>query len=505
MVGYDGTPAFHLFELRSEREPSKLSLWATWRAVSLVEHVRDTAAMALKHALPGRDADIERVLIGRKPGGAENGRTEQRVRFIPLPSIGHEYADQSIRRLLVQVPPGPLTQEDVLWALKGRSIFDPSTGEATDTTLAEAALDEMVARYRASSRTWRSVTPLALGTAVRRRIEPTRHREEAKPARERATEERAARHAVAQALRHAGTEASLVHAVVQREPFDARGTRAERFAEGTRFGKHSLWHVEIELDRSVEGPLILGDGRFLGLGVMAPVSETSFFFSLDVDGNLPEMETTLLARALRRAVIARVQYELGARVSLDTYFTGHKEDGAPIRSDHSSHLAFAVDRERKRLLIFPPHVLDGRERPWRGHTAHLATLGRALAGFTELRLGREGVLGLRAREALVSTDALGAVSNSWRSVTDYVVTRHGKHLLAKELVIRDVLRECQRRKLPMPKVTVDGARGIAGVGVVAKLELRFAVAVHGPLLLGRTRYVGGGLFRPVHDVTVPSP
>lgn len=51
----------------------------------------------------------------------------------------------------------------------------------------------------------------------------------------------------------------------------SRGTRAEVFSDGTRFEKEGLWHVEIRFDRALEGPLTIGDGRFLGLGLLAPV------------------------------------------------------------------------------------------------------------------------------------------------------------------------------------------------------------------------------------------
>ena len=58
---------------------------------------------------------------------------------------------------------------------------------------------------------------------------------------------------------------------VQREPFESNGERVETFAEGTRFSKHRLWRVEIGLPGSISGPLVIGDGRFLGLGIMAPL------------------------------------------------------------------------------------------------------------------------------------------------------------------------------------------------------------------------------------------
>ncbi|MCC6996728.1 MAG: type I-U CRISPR-associated protein Cas5/Cas6 [Deltaproteobacteria bacterium] len=499
MVGYDGTPAFHLFELRREAEPARSSPWAAWCVTSLVELVRNTAVAVLTNALPDHKADIDRVLVGRKPDGSNAGPIEERVRFIPLPSIGHEHADQSVRRVLVQVPQGPIAEGDVLWALAGRSLFDPETGEVEGTTLAGTASDQMVDRYRVRSRSWRSVTPLALGSAPRRRIEPKRQREESKSATEREAEEQVARHAIAQALRHAGVEAALVRAHVQKEAYDRHGTRAERFAEGTRFAKETLWHAEVEFDREVGGPLVLGDGRFLGLGLMAPRSERGVF-AFAVTGGLPKgVEPTRVARALRRALMARAQATLGRRGSaeLPAYFHGHTDDESGSESSRSTHLAFSVDVPRSRLLVVAPHILDGLRRPSREDAPHLETLGRAIEGFVELRAGEAGVLPLRASPCS-SSDPLLNSSRVFRSVTDYVANRHAKGLSAEDAVITDVRRECDRRGLPRPsEVRVARVRGVARVGLAARVELRFRVAVRGPLLLGKTRYLGGGLFEPM--------
>lgn len=74
-----------------------------------------------------------------------------------------------------------------------------------------------------------------------------------------------------QALRHAEVRIRPEVIRVQREPFESNGESAETFAEGTRFSKHRLWHVEVKFDEGFSGPLVIGDGRFLGLGIMAPV------------------------------------------------------------------------------------------------------------------------------------------------------------------------------------------------------------------------------------------
>jgi CRISPR-associated protein Csb2 len=498
MVSYDGTPLFHLFELRRASDSDRWSPWEPWRATTLIERVRDTASAALSSALPDRVADIERALVGRKPDGNNTGPIAERVRIIPLPSIGHEHADQSIRRVLVQVPTGPISEQDVLWALAGRTLFDASTGEVCDTILASASRDSMAARYQRPSRVWESVTPLVLGAAPRRRIDPQRQLAEAKSASEREQEETRARHAVTQALRHAGVDGSMVRAHVQREPFDAQGTRAERFAAGTRFAKETLWHVDLELDREVPGPLVLGDGRFLGLGVMAPKSEQRVLAFDVIEGLNADANAETLARALRRAVMARVQAALRARGNsqLPDFFHGHAADSEPLRTDRASHLAFTADVAARRLLIVPPHVLNGNARPSRSEGDQLRLLSRALEGFEVLRAGSAGLLSLRAAP-LSPDDPLLRPSRSFLSGSDYVVSRHAKRSSPEDVVTLDVLSECVRRKLPAPTtVRVESVRGVAGVGVVARLELRFAIAVQGPLLLGKTRYVGGGLFLP---------
>jgi CRISPR-associated protein Csb2 len=85
-------------------------------------------------------------------------------------------------------------------------------------------------------------------------------------------------------------------------------------------------------------------------------------------------------------------------------------------------------------------------------------------------------------------------SRVWRTHTAYIPTRYPKtpdpdHLIA------DLRTECLRRELPRPsKVRImemlEGPRG----AVSAHMELTFAQAVKGPLLLGRDSHSGAGLF-----------
>lgn len=272
---YDSRPVRRLYELRSPTDEGKFAPWPLTRASDLVVRLRDGAVRRLKKALPGSSGDIERVLVGRKPDGTNDGSPEDRVRIIPLPSIGHVHADRQIRRVLVEVPPtSPLRADDVHWAFAGLDLIDMETGEIC-AVLTRADDERFVRHYGLAEDggycVWRTVTPAVLPEqARRRRIDPARRSEEAKGGEERFKEVLRAAEAVLQALRHARVRAEVEAIRVQREPFEGKGARVEPFVQGTRFDKHRVWHVEITFQKPIPGPLVIGDGRFLGLGVMAP-------------------------------------------------------------------------------------------------------------------------------------------------------------------------------------------------------------------------------------------
>ncbi len=488
-TAYGSPDSRRLYQLEQLTAPGAFAPWPLEHCSALVVLLRDGAVKRLREAIPKRAAVIDRVLIGRKPDGTNDGPTEDRVRIIPLPSIGHMHADREIRRVLVDVPPTcPLGPDDVAWAFSGLPVPDPRTGEVRSELVAEGDLG-FVRHYAAdgppSHRVWRTVTAAALPERARRRG--------AKSGRERAAEQARAAAAVHQALRHANVRAAPEAIRVQREPFEANGAHAEAFAEGTRFTGQRLWHFEVTFRVPVPGPLVLGDGRFLGLGVMAPVAGPRGIHAFSVETGLsrsPDPEH--LALSLRRAVMARVQAELGAE-RLPPFFSGHMADGAPARSESEPHLAFTFDASRWRLLVIAPHLLE-RRSPSQSETHQLAVLDRALAGLRELKAGPEGILDLRPASLDGENDPLLAPSRVWHTVTPYRVTRHRRSADANAALSTDV--EMQLRSLGLPQAAVEpaGVQGVPGRGLQGSARLKFEVAVGGPLLLGRSRFLGGGLF-----------
>jgi CRISPR-associated protein Csb2 len=249
----------------------------------------------------------------------------------------------------------------------------------------------------------------------------------------------------------------------------------------------------------VKGPLVIGDGRFLGLGLMAPVPSlvpSAHAFAI-VDGLNGDPQALDVSRALRRAVMARVQSIIGEHAKLAPFFSGHAEDRAPIRRDHSSHLAFAFEPVSRSLLVLAPHLLE-RRTPTRDELGYLHILDDALDGFRELRAGAAGRLTLLP--SVLNEEHDGSHfgrSQEWETVTPYVVSRHVKEISASEALAVDVRAECRRLSLPEPRVESRDVRGVPGIGLVGEVRLSFGQAVSGPILLGRSRYFGGGLFRPL--------
>lgn len=510
-VAYNSPPQRLLFELRETAGQGGFYAWPFTNIVRLVETVRDGAARALcdalRNALPDQCAVVMRVFIGRDSTEADKA---QRIRILPLPSIGHVHADHAIRRLLVELPPDcPVNARDIAWAFTAWQPHDRETGEFYGWQLVEVgeAAGERYANLPrhydigdgGTFRVWRTVTPAALPKdAARRRINAARISEDAKGGPERVAEEVRAASAVYHALRHAGIETPVDRICVQREPFDAKGARAETFAPGTRFPKDRMWHVETAFAAPRTGPVVIGDGRYLGLGIMAPVKDAwrdVLALSLAPETVVPICDAGLLVDAVRRALMA-LSRDDGDDVS--PLFSGHEADGGPARSGHHEHVFLAADDADgdgriDRLIVAAPWACDRSTKP---RSSHRAEFERIVCSLRRLRAGRLGVFVFGWPSALDEHDPLIGPAQIWSSQTDYRPTRHPgrrKDLIAA--VEQDLINECLRRGFPQPGVEVITlAAGPNGGAIAVQARLHFAVAVGGPIFLGRESHRGSGVF-----------
>ena len=493
-VGYDVPPRRLHFELRRDGAFAACPLGA---AAALVTGLRDAAARRLQAALPSRSGEIERLMLGRVAGPED---LQRRVRIVPLPSIGAEHTDQGIRRIVVEIPADcPLPWRDVEWAFAGLEACEVATERIIGGGLVSGDA-AMADRYARPARVFRSVTAVALSGAVRTAAER-------KGGEQRRGDEARAAFAVAQALRHAGVRARPESIHVQREPLHRRGVRAEVFAGGSRFSRRAMWHVVVRFDTPIDRslPLVIGDGRFCGLGLMEPVTVVEaearhgavYGLTIIGDQRVARADGVGLVRALRRALMA-VARDGDGRV--DRVFSGHERDGRPAQAYPHEHVFLAADAGGAaggewvtRLVVAAPWADRAAKRPPRRRRE---LFDEVVGGLEELRAGRLGRFRLDAA-LLGEGDPVMGPARRWKGETAYLATRNLKRNEdAAAAVVEDVMVECSRRLLPRP-VDVEVLQvwaGPRGGRLRALLEIRFATAVGGPLMLGRDSHAGGGLF-----------
>ena len=494
-VGYDVPPRCLHFELRRDGAFGACPLAA---AAALVTGLRDAAARRLQDALPSRSGEIERLMVGRGAGPED---VQRRVRIMPLPSIGTDHTDSGIRRIVVEIPADcPLPWCDVEWAFAGLEACEAATGRIIGDGLVSGDDAVMARRYARPARVFRSVTAVALSGTVRtvagRRGGQQRRSDEARAA-----------FGVAQALRHMGVRARPESIHVQREPLHRRGVRAEMFAVGSRFSRRAMWHVVVRFDAPIERsvPLVIGDGRFCGLGLMEPVNvveaEARYggVYGLSIAGQQPvaRADGAALVQALRRALMA-VARDGDGRV--DRLFSGHEDDGRPDQARFHEHVFLAADAGgasgdewATRLIVAAPWADQAIKQPLRRRRE---LFDEVVHRLEELRAGRLGRFRLHATP-LGEGDPVIGPARIWKGETAYLATRNLKRNAdPAAAVVEDMMVECRRRLLPRP-VNVEVLQvsiGPRGGRLRALLEIHFATAVRGPLMLGRDSHTGGGLF-----------
>lgn len=484
-TGYNCPSSLLLFEIQNSE--GNLLAQPFTAIAQLTQSLVEIAKDRLKPHFPEY---TERYLAGVKANQADKAL---RVRVIPLPSIGNEHTQPDIRRVLIEIPIDcPLQLADVEWAFSGLTLeVDLETGEiggmlvkATDANM----LNHYGVNKQTAARIWRTVTPVAL---------PIDRIDQAKTGADRVLKQNQLHHAARQALRHSGITAPVKVRRIQREPFTANGTLAERFAF-QRFDRTRLYHLELEFTDAISGLIVIGDGRYQGLGLMSPVQQTGsdiFRFRLYPDNRPAVKDRVAFLNAVRNALMSLARQTLNRPGRL---FSGHEADGSVARSGKHEHLFLAADDGDgdgllDELLVVAPWAAD------RSLTAFEASKKSFQQVIKKLELVRAGALGVFGFEMvdtdIDAVDKLLGMSKHWKTVSSYQPTRFPKSLNeASDDIELDVQTECQRRHLPKPQVEILKIKQAAKGAFRAHIRLTFSVTVSGPIILGRDSHHGGGLF-----------
>jgi CRISPR-associated protein Csb2 len=222
-------------------------------------------------------------------------------------------------------------------------------------------------------------------------------------------------------------------------------------------------------------------------------------FSLPADTRIAVADRHDLLHAIRRALMARSRDSAGQVTRL---FSGHENDGAPAASGRHEHIFLAADDSDRdgridRIIVAAPWVCDRSMRP---QPKMREAFDVVVSGLTTIRAGRLGVIDL-GQPLSGADDPLIGPTQIWESRTPYQATRHsGRRKDPAAALVNDVVVECVRRRLPRPRVKLIEYSALPnGGGLAARMQLYFATAIHGPLLLGRDSHQGGGVFSPLQQ------
>jgi CRISPR-associated protein Csb2 len=205
------------------------------------------------HAFPGGS---EVYVAGHVEQGTDE--TPPRFSYLPLPSIGHEHADGMIRRLLIAEPFGG-EGVHAMWAkrrLRNGTLQDDRGNErGVLLDLWRHSSRRVVDLYVRESQCWYSVTPVLL------------------PGFDDGEQMKAER-LFLKAVAQAGIPIAAVDWVALRKaPFWPGAAHPRQYFVPEYMRHFSRWHVAVRFRGPIPGPLSVGVGRHVGLGLLAASAE----------------------------------------------------------------------------------------------------------------------------------------------------------------------------------------------------------------------------------------
>jgi CRISPR-associated protein Csb2 len=225
-------------------QPGKLARFHPENAV--------VVAGMLRHAAMGLAGDGP--LADFAAGYATAADKDQRMSWLPLPSVGHAHADGMVRRGLFVARARDIEHFSALVADlpdAGLPLVDEETGECLALAQPVPMEEEpVVGQYLSASADWCSVTPMVMPGDY-------------------AGTPRLLNRLLLKALREAGVDPGLLaQAEFSKQGFGRHAVRIRELRLKNWTAKHLvLEHVRLRFTQPIRGPLVLGRGRHYGLGL----------------------------------------------------------------------------------------------------------------------------------------------------------------------------------------------------------------------------------------------
>ncbi len=255
----------------------------------LLSRVLDDVVPALAPGGATREREARelcgKVLLGHEAGGT---RAEgPHVAIVPLPSVLGPYPDGRIRRVAL-VGFGCERDDE-------RNIFDITTSLLHGRSLLDGGLDTGVQLRRETdeqwkdlllgpSETWESITPIVLERREltkeegKRLVETRRRAAEGDPVAGLRLQRMEARLAarreelIGVSLERILGKVKVEEVEVSRAPFRSGVHPASEYRTADHLASSPRFHVRVRFDVPVRGPLVVGRGRYVGLGLLRVIA-----------------------------------------------------------------------------------------------------------------------------------------------------------------------------------------------------------------------------------------
>ena len=264
---------FRVFELRStDGSPFR---YPPGKLIHLAGMVRHLAIATLKKDPPRRvDEDWVKTYVAghRLPEqqGEEltTGDNHRQLSYLPLPSIGHLHTDPGVRRIMLAAPVGDEDWLDyVARHLAGRMLKPlrgDEFGDRDPPLLVPVSRDRIASFYTRPANAWTSVTPVILPG-----------HDDHKPGKTQKLIEKAlAQSGIGQPCEFEWSAFSRFPKSLSAHKYDRDGKPAG-YLRPDYLNSHTAVHLTLRFSdgANVPGPLAIGAGRHVGLGLLAPPLE----------------------------------------------------------------------------------------------------------------------------------------------------------------------------------------------------------------------------------------
>jgi CRISPR-associated protein Csb2 len=253
-----------IFELRQNDEA--FFAYPQNRLIHIAGMVRHLAIERMEKSPPEGMGDdwIDAYVAGHpKTGTAEH----RQFSYLPLPSIGHEQADQNVRRVMIVAPLG---DDRFLWHLAGRLDGQqlkptPETKLNHSPTLVRVRGDRFARSYIQASNTWASVTPVILPGHDDHKSHKTR----------KLIVKALAQGGIKERCEFEWSAFSWFRKSLSSHKYD-RNKRPTGYIRPDHLLTQTAVHLKLRFsdDVQVPGPLAIGAGRHCGLGIFARMDDT---------------------------------------------------------------------------------------------------------------------------------------------------------------------------------------------------------------------------------------